>query len=645
MANRQNKNIKQQPHIAKHERVDKHKVTKTIPKWIPFAIVLFTFMLYFRGMQNFFTNLDDDFYIINNPYLRDFSWHGIKAIFTSFYVGNYHPFTTIIHLFEYRIFKLNPLPYHLISILIHLANTYCVYRLIDKLTGKKPAAAFISLLFGIHPMHVESVAWASELKDVLYTLFYLLSLISYLYYSEKGYKITQYLICLAFFIVSLLSKSAAVTLPVLLIAIDIFKGRKINAKSLIEKVPFLLLSIAFGIIAIYSQKSDNSINDLSQGFNIIDRIFFLTYTISFYLIKLFIPFGLSAMHYFPVKSPGGFLPWEYYLSLPFLALIVWLIIRKTSYHKETIFGALFFLIAISVMLQILSVGSAIASERYTYVAYIGLFLIIYYWMQDLIKKQYQNIVIGVVSLFIIIFSVQTYSRVAVWKDSEILFTDVIEKNPNVYLMYWMRGNFRKAINQPQAALEDYNKTIDLNPTYEDAFFNRGVVNDLLGYKKSAVEDYTKSIKLKANYPDAYNNRGWVNFQLKDTVKAISDYYKAIEVKPDFAEAYNNLGWAYAGLGQSDSALANYDKAIKYSPDFTKSRINRATERGKSADYKGAIEDYTYLAKQYPKDARIYYERAMSHLNSKDTSNACLDFRQSYNLGNNDAVEMMNKYCR
>src|ERR1017187_1321829 len=150
MTNKQNKNIKQQPHSAKHERVDKHKVTKSFPKWIPFAIILLTLMLYMRGIQNFFTNMDDDFYIINNPYLRDFSLHGIKAIFSSFYTGNYHPFTTLIHMFEFQLFALNPMPYHLISILIHLANTYFVYRLIDKLTGKKMAAAFISLLFGIH---------------------------------------------------------------------------------------------------------------------------------------------------------------------------------------------------------------------------------------------------------------------------------------------------------------------------------------------------------------------------------------------------------------------------------------------------------------------------------------------------------------
>jgi len=645
MANKQNKNIKQQPHAAKHERVDKHKVTKSFPKWIPFAIILFTFMLYMRGIQNSFTNMDDDFYIINNPFLRDFSWHGIKAIFSSFYTGNYHPFTTLIHLFEYQLFALNPIPYHLISILIHLANTFFVYQLIDKLTGKKMAAAMISLLFGIHPMHVESVAWASELKDVLYTLFYLLSLISYLYYSEKGYKVTQYLICLVFFIVSLLSKSAAVTLPVLLIAIDLFKGRKMDAKSLIEKVPFILLSIGFGIIAILSQRSEGSINDLSHGFNILDRVFFFTYTISFYIIKLFVPFSLSAMHYFPVKSAGGFLPWEYYASLPFIGFIAWLIMRKTSFKRETIFGVFFFLIVISVMLQIISVGSAITSERYTYVAYVGLFLILYYWMEDLVRKQYQNIIIAVVSLFVIVFSVQTYARVGIWNNSETLFSNIIEKYPDVYLTYWMRGNFRNTMKEPQAALEDYSKAIELNPTYEDAYFNRGVVNDALGYKKSAIEDYNKAIKLKANYFDAFNNRGWVYFQLKDTTKAISDYYKAIELKPDYAEAYNNLGWAYMGLGNSDSALVNYDKALKYAPDFTKSRINRATERDKVADYKGAIEDYNYLANQFPKDARIYYARAMSHLSAKDTANACQDFKLSLDMGNNSAADALNKYCR
>ena len=222
-------------------------------------------------------------------------------------------------------------------------------------------------------MHVESVAWISERKDVLYTLFYLLSLLTYLQYLKTNRKAKQYIILLLFFILSLLSKVAAVTLPVLLIAIDVYKKRKITVISLLEKLPFFLLSLLFGILTILSQKNVDAFNQISTSFSVIDKIFLFSYSIIFYIFKLIAPINLSAVYYFPEVHKT--LPWQYYASLPALLILLFFIIRKSSIRKEILFGVIFFLITISVMLQIVPVGTAHTAERYTYVPYLGLLFI------------------------------------------------------------------------------------------------------------------------------------------------------------------------------------------------------------------------------------------------------------------------------
>ncbi|NTW32153.1 MAG: tetratricopeptide repeat protein [Bacteroidetes bacterium] len=637
------KNIPSSKSPVKKQNVDKKVSAENVPKWAPYAILLFTALLYSKAIFNGITNFDDDFYIIKNPFIRDFSWHGIKAIFTSFYSSNYHPLTTLTYLFEYSWFGLNPLPYHLLNVLLHLLNVLLIFKFIEKLSGKKVTALVVSLLFAVHPMHVESVAWISERKDVLYSMFYLLSLFAYMRYLETGFRTKQYVAALMFFLASLFSKSAAVTLPVLLIAIDIYKGRKINIKLILEKSPFFLLSLIFGIVTLFSQGIGGSISNSVLSYGFINKIFLLSYAVSFYIIKLIAPFNLCAMHYFP-DLKGGALPWQYYLSLPFLLVIAWLLIKITSFRKEMLFGVFFFLITISVMLQIVSVGSALTAERYTYISYIGFFYIAGQLISCTEKKQ-QKIVIGIFSLFIIMFSVQTWNRIKIWKDSKTLTADLIEKNPDVYYGYWLRGNLRNTEGNLEGALQDYNKAILLNPAFEDSYYNRGHVLDDLGDVKSAILDYNKSIILNPKLPDAYNNRGWAYYKSGDTKAAMLDYDKAISLNPGYAEAYNNRGWAHQGLGDVKAALHDYTKAILSNPHFLKPCYNRAALKLNTGDFAGAIEDFNNLEKLNSNDNTIYYNRGVSRLNMKDIKGACQDWKKAMELGNEAAAKMMEQYCR
>ncbi len=626
-----------------NQKVNKQFV-ETFPKWIPFALMVFTFLLYGRAIYNGITNFDDDYYIVNNPFLKDFSWNGVNAIFSSFYQANYHPFTTLVFFFEYNWFGVNPLPYHFLNVMLHVGNVWLVFKFIDGLSGRQSTAIVAAVLFAIHPLHVESVAWISELKDVLYSCFFLMSLNIYLRYIKSGL-LKDYGICLVFFIASLFSKSAAVTLPILLIAIDIYKERKFTTKTILEKLPFILLSLLFGVLAILAQKAEGTVNSITTSYNIVTKLFFQTSALSFYIISFVAPFNLSVMHYYPVLH-GGILPLHYYLSFPFTLILIWLMIRKNSMRKEIIFGVFFFLIAISVMLQIVSVGgSALTAERYSYISYIGLFFIIGQWITNIGNVQRKNTVIGIFCLFIIIFSGQTFARISVWNSSATLIEDVIEHNQDVYYGYWMRGNLRRSQDDFQGAYKDYSKAIELSPEGDDSYYNRGNVLDRLGDPKLAIQDYNKAILLNPKLADSYNNRGWTYFEIGNAKSAITDITQAISINPKYVRAYNNRGWVYYKSGDAKSALLDFDKAIELDPKFTTPFYNRAALKTELKDYNGAIADYANLLNLQPKNQNLFMSLGRVYIEMKDTTNACNAWKNAIVLGNNEAKELVDKFCR
>lgn len=614
-----------------------------LPGWAPIAAVLLTGLLYSRALQNGLTGFDDDFYITNNPFLRDFSVKGGVSIFTSFYSSNYHPLTTLSWLVEYKLFDLNPLPYHLTNVLLHMVNTWLVYKVVARLSGDGVAALIVSLLFGIHPMHVESVAWVSERKDVLYTAFYLAAILAYLRYLTSDFKRKYLIQTTLLFVAALLSKSAAMTLPVLLVVIDAYKGRPLNARSLAEKIPLFVLSILFGVLAILSQKAGGALSSLLASYGIVNALFLFTSGIAFYVIWLIIPFKLSVMHYFP-DIANGMLPWQYYLSLPFVLTIIALVWRARRYRREIVFGFSFFLIVLSVMLQIVSVGSALTAERYSYVASIGLFYFIARWLSDILITPRRNMALAIVVLLTVLYSVETWDRIGTWKDDRLLFNDVIDKNPDVYYGYWLRGNLEKKEGDLQAAFNDYSESIRLNPKYEDAFYNRGIISDASGDTKSAIADFNRSIQLNPKQADAYNSRGWARFRLGDTTGAIEDYNKAIGIKPDYAEAYNNRGWAFTCLENTNAALKDYNKAISLKPGFMKPYYNRVAIKMKTGDFGGALADFNFLLRQSSEDGALYFGRGMAEHNLKSNDAACKDWEQASKLGYRQADAQRMLYC-
>jgi protein O-mannosyl-transferase len=557
-------------------------ILAAVPKWTIIAILLLTAIIYSRVIVNDFVNIDDDTFITKNPLITNFGWESVKAVFTSFQNGKYQPLVNLSFLLEHTFFGFNPVAFHITNVLLHLASTWIVYKLTEKLSGKQLTAAVVAVLFAVHPMHVEEVAWAAERKDLLYSLFFLLAMLRYLRYIDSGLQLRHLTGVFFFFLASLFSKTTAMTLPLILLTLDVYRGRKLSMRSLIEKVPFFLVAIAFAVVASLSQQAEGVPMNMPESINFINRIFLFTYVPSFYIISLIVPFHLSVMHYYPVVT-DGLLPWQYYASFPFLLFVIILVIRlaikRAPLWKEMVFGAFFFAITISIMEQIISVGPSLTPERYTYIPYLGLFYIIGQWLSGTGPEKQKKAVI-LLSFFLVFFCVQAWARIGVWKDSDSVFNDSVNKNTgmtNSQEFYFMRGNTK--VGQ--------------------------------GDFSGAVQDYNQAIALNRNYAEAYTNRAVAYFQAGDMKSALRDLNEAITLNPKRAKPYQDRGAVKATTG----------------------------------DFEGALKDFDIFLNIDSTNQRVYADRAMVRLSLGDTTGGCYDLRKSLKYGNIDAAQMIRQYCR
>jgi tetratricopeptide (TPR) repeat protein len=522
--------------------------------WLTALLLLVTFFVYSPARYNTLTNWDDRNYIKENTAVTNPGKDIIKQYFAipgGFAMGNYHPLTMLSYAWEYKSSQLNPKPYHIHNILLHLANVALVFLFVLLLTQKRLAALIAACFFALQPMHVESVAWVAERKDLLFVFFSLLSMICYIQYVKKN-KAYFYLLAIALFVMALLGKAMAVSVALLLFLIDYYLKRNIPIKKIIlEKIPFLIIAFVFGLIAIKAQHSIQAIE--TKDYSFYNRILFASYACFTYLVKAVVPYNLNCYYDYP---PEG--TYTYYIAYTLVLLaLIFFIYKKFKDNRLIVFSALFFLVSISQVLQLLPVGGAIVAERYTYLPYVGLFLAPSVILADLYfsrKKNSQLIVYAVLAVSLFAYSYQTYKRCFVWKDTLTIWNDALSKKPDIVKGLNGRGDAYNEIKEYRLAIVDFDQAIRLNDTYTDAYYNRGIAEYFVGtqYQEAgntqeaqtfylkALEDNSKAIKYNPGLDRAYFNRAGNYFILGIYDKALEDALKAkslgMDVDPRFIEA-------------------------------------------------------------------------------------------------------------
>ena len=627
------------------------------------VIVVVTFIVFFPTLLNNLTNWDDRVYVNENPYIIDLSWFNLKWIFSNAYMGNYHPLAMISLGIDYQISKLNPFTYHLTNLLLHAGNAALVFLVIFALTGKLNLSVIAGLLFGVHTLHVESVSWVSERKDVLYAFFYLIALLYYIRFNKKKER-KWYWLSLGFFLLSLLSKGQAVSLSVTLLLVDYFQGKKVFAlKNLTEKLPYFVLAVIFGMVAIKAQQGVEATEMVKTAGE--QRIFFSAYGFLMYLVKLIVPISLSAYYPYPTISPNVDLPFIYYLSPIFVILFFVALYVSFKRSKYVFFGLSFFLINIFLLLQLLPVGGAIMADRYAYIPSIGYCFLFGFLV---LKKEYlPNVKISyaVVFIYLLALSTMTFGRTMVWKNNFTLWADVVEKNSEVHLAWYNLGNAHTDTGNYKVAISNYDQAIRILPMYFNAYINRanaktklndhvGAIEDLnfvishdsslvnayinramarrsLQDFKGALADYQVSLRMKPNQPELYMSRGNLLFDMKNSEGAIKDFNKVLEIDPKRVDAYTNLAFVKKATGNLEGAVADYSKAIEIQPGNGELYNNRGNIRFQQGRNQEAISDYGLSIKADPKNYLSYKNRGSVYFSLKNYPSALIDFSEAIKL--------------
>jgi tetratricopeptide (TPR) repeat protein len=538
------------------------------------GILLLTFAVYLPSLSNGFTNWDDDIYVTENPLLRA---PDLGAVLTTPVSGNYHPLTILSLALNYRLSGLDPRSYHWLSLLLHLANTALVFWFVRKLTGGRLwTSVACALFFGVHPMHVESVAWIAERKDVLYAFFYLFGLILYLRYLDRR-KWVWLAAAFASFLLSTASKPAAVVFPLTLLAIDWFRRRGFTRAVLLEKVPFFAISVAGGILTLLAQEAGGA---TTIQWALWDKVLFASYGIAMYVVKFFLPVRLSAIYpyvHIEGQGPGA----EFYVAFASVVILLPLTLYLCRRLRPVQFGLLFFFINIVLVLQFITVGTAVMAERYTYLPYIGITFALAWWLDErpgsLPRAFPVKPALAGVFAFVLLLSVyQTWNRCGVWRDSGTLWNDTLRKYPRQNVdAYLYRGKYLlEDAGRPAAALADFDEALALNAGVARAWNFKGMALARLGRDDSAFVCVDRALRLEPDSPAALNNRGGLNLRRGDAAAAVEDFTKALELNPRLWDAYTNRALAYARLGDRERQIADLRDVLRLNPANPENHVYR-----------------------------------------------------------------------
>ncbi|MFO7617512.1 MAG: tetratricopeptide repeat protein, partial [Bacteroidales bacterium] len=427
-----------------------------------------------------------------------------------------------------------------------------------------------------------------------------------------------YFLALVAFILALLSKIQAVALPIVLLLMDFYHERTFRLKHLTDKIPFLLLALATGILGIYILGSQGTLITESTipGWQ---RIFIGTYSLCVYLIKALVPYQLSAIYPNPTT-----LSLLFYLSAGAVVLLIALAWRFGRSSRDFVFGSLFFLINIVFVLQVLGAGQAFLADRFTYLAYGGLFFLVGWGLNFLINSRFKPFLLLFVATYLIVLGAGTWSRVKVWRTSETLFTDVIRKYPDCSIAYNNLGLWYRDLHQNEKALESYTRAIranpagylsysnrgetwfalgeidkalvdmdialKINPDYSKALSNRGAIRGARKEYDLALNDLNNAIRLDSKNLQAYQNRVLVHYALGDYQKAAEDCTSYLAIKPDDPDILNHRGLCYDRLNRNEEALNDFNLAIRINPSRGNFFRNRSYLLAKVGDYAGARRD-------------------------------------------------------
>jgi protein O-mannosyl-transferase len=653
----------------KTEKSEKTASSTLFDGYLPILTVLIlTFIAFSPTFQSEFVNWDDDLNISKNKFIHGLTFANISQIFSTTVIGGYNPLSIMSFAIERAIFgdENLSLVIHTDNLLLHLVNVFLVWRIVGAMGFNKWSAFGVALLFGIHPMRVESVAWATERKDVLFGAFYFAALLQYIKYLKSktyGFLNRHFLIAFGLFILALFSKVQAVSLPLSMLALDYYFQRPLNFKLVFEKIHFFLGSLAYGSVTIFLLKNAKTISDdnkiLYTGF---ERLIIGFHSYAIYVGKFIFPWIMSPLYPYPAAIPSVF----YLTSLLFVASVAGIVWAYRRGMTVLVFGWVFFFVNYIFVAQIVGAGQGFLADRFTYVPYFGFFLILAAYTEgSLFSKNKNEAVLDNVEFslnttqkapnslvkygfmaYAALCLVLTFQQTKVWNNGESLWEKAIEYdygsatawqnralsfrdkkdfkralgnldtaiiyNPKASASFNSRGKTYIDMGNPRRAIVDFTTALQQKQDLAEAWANRGGAYGQLGKLDSALTDITEALRLDSNLVSALIGRGNVYGMTNRLEESLRDLSKALDIEPNNPDGLLNRCLTYRDMKQLDKALSDNDRYLVVKKDNPTMWLNRGMLKNQLGKYAEALPDFEEAIRLNGLEGGFYLERARCH---------------------------------
>ncbi|MFZ2948478.1 MAG: tetratricopeptide repeat protein [Desulfuromonadaceae bacterium] len=619
--------------------------------------------VYYQITSHQFINYDDPSYITENIHIQaGLTWEGVRWAFTTVHEANWHPLTWISHMLDVELFGLNAGRHHLVSLLLHASNTLLLLLVLNRMTGKRWESVFVAALFALHPLHVESVAWSAERKDVLSTYFWMLTMLAYLRYVKKP-GVPNFLLLLLLFACGLMAKPMLVTLPFVLMILDYWPLERVLTKknsdaaracqytqisflrSIIEKLPLLGLSVISCIITYLAQKSGGAVTPIDTYSLPVNAANALVSYVR-YIGKMFWPAHLGIFY----PHPGTALSlWKVAGAAFFLLMIMLLTFRFRRRCPYLLSGWLWYLVTLVPVIGIVRIGAQGMADRYTYVPLIGLFIAVSWGTADLTARLHLRKEIRVLMAITIIFalSLGTWRQAGFWHSSAALFqhtVDVTGENPFAHNML---GAALMAEGKSKAAVPHFLEALRLKPHFAMAHYNLALVFDMQGKINGAEREYKKSLEINPYKAEPYNNLGLIYLNQRRSDEAEELFRRALNLKQGNVTLYNNLALLYIQQGKLGKAESLLKEALGFEPNAVETRYHLGLIYAGNGHLSDAEKEFIAVLSRNSIFTGAYYNLGLIYIKQGRLDEAFKNLKKALNLspGNKTYQELFDKVSR
>ena len=583
-----------------------------------------TLVAFWQVLGNGFIGSDDPEYVIDNHHV----YTGLRPAnvvwaFTHAHSFNWHPVTWLSHMLDCQVYGLHPMGHHLTSLLFHVANTLLLFLLLAGMTGRNWPSAFVAALFAVHPLHVESVAWVAERKDVLSTFLGLLTLLAYVSYARNP-GVRRYIVVAVLFAVGLMAKPMLVTLPLVMLMLDYWplgrfeqvqekKARNakrapwVGWKLVREKVPLIGLSAISCVVTYYVQNMTGAVTPL-RYMPLTVRVPNALVSYFRYLGKMIWPSELAIYYPHPMSS----LPiWQAAAALVALVAVTWLAVRMAKRSPYVAVGWLWYVVTLIPVIGFVQVGMQSMADRYTYIPLIGIFVMIAWGLPQVFEglgKRLHWLALAVPAVAVILVLIPiTRAQSAYWKNDKMLFGHAMSATRDNELVEYSVGMVLSREGKRDEAERHFLRALEIAPDYKEAHIGMGNLLSAQGKHQEAIERYREALRIRPDFAVAHNNLGLALGRVGMTREALDEFDEAVRLKPDYLDAHYNLARALARQGRLDEAVEQYEKVLEINPKNADARCNLGNTLAAQGKTSGAIDEFT-------KSLEIKPNNAMAHNN-------------------------------